>query len=66
MLKAPRGLIFDEGETWKANRHVLSPTFSASKMKMVSIYSPSRSLIFPRLIICNVTLSTFGVDGATC
>lgn len=35
-LSEPRGLIFQEGETWKTSRHVLSPTFSASKMKMVS------------------------------
>ena len=38
-LSEPRGLIFQEGETWKTSRHVLSPTFSASKMKMVSGYT---------------------------
>ena len=35
-LSELRGLILQEGETWKTSQHVLSPTFSTSKIKMVS------------------------------
>ena len=32
-----RGLISSRGDYWKFSRQILSPTFSTSKMKMVSI-----------------------------
>ena len=32
----PRGLAQAKGETWKKARQILSPTFSAAKMKAVS------------------------------
>ena len=31
-----RGLLFSRGEYWKFSRQILSPTFSTSKIKMVS------------------------------
>ena len=32
----PKDLLIAEGEEWRRARRILSPTFSASKMKMVS------------------------------
>ncbi len=34
---APRGLLSARGEEWKTARHTLSPSFSAAKMKAVSL-----------------------------
>ena len=30
-----QGLFAEKGETWREHRHVLTPAFSASKMKLV-------------------------------
>ena len=45
-LSEPRGIAFEEGKTWKMSRHVLSPTFSASKMKMVRLHNVIASSFF--------------------
>ncbi len=34
---APVGLVGSQGEEWKTARHTLSPSFSAAKMKAVSL-----------------------------
>ena len=45
-LNIPKGLLFSRGENWQRARRVLSPTFSASKMKMVSISCASNCYIY--------------------
>ena len=37
--RRPTGLLFGAGETWRASRRALTPTFSSFKMKAVSIVS---------------------------
>jgi len=47
----PKGLLIAHGEVWRRARQTLSPTFSANKMKMVSLSAC-------RIAIRNVTVGT--------
>ena len=38
-----QGLFAETGETWRDYRHVLTPAFSASKMKLVRHRKPATS-----------------------
>ena len=39
VFKDSTGLVAAKGDDWIRARHILSPTFSVSKMKMVRIFS---------------------------
>ena len=49
-MNKPHGLIIGTGDTWRTGRHVLTPSFSAMKMKLVEISNHECTLL---AAICN-------------
>ena len=61
VLKITTGLAAAKGDDWIRARHILSPTFSLSKMKMVRIFSHHyvQLLYLDKIVFYDIKVATW-------